>query len=348
VTPYEIVSPAPRPVWHELLASDRGAQAFQSPAWLDCAVAITGGSDASRLYTFADGRRLVLPMVRRRGLPGRLAVLASQPFGWGVGGLLAGASQVTESDVTAVLADLTQLPAVRVSVRPPSRDAAVYQAAVPSDVIRTPHREQVLELGEFGALWQDRFSGHARRSVRKAEKSDLTVEVDDTGRLIREFYGLYDASVARWAAQQHEPLALARWRARRRDPLRKFVVVARGMGTALRVYLARSAGRPAAAVLVVWQGGTASYWRGAMDKDLAGPTHANALLHKSAIQDACEAGLGWYAMGDSGASASLTRFKESFGATSRDYWGYRVERLPLTAWDAAARRTVKRALRFRD
>jgi hypothetical protein len=344
---YVVSTPAPRAVWNDLLVADPAAQIFQSPEWFDTVLAVHGGVDASRHYELPGGRQLVLPLVAKTRGP--LSTEASLPSGWGPGGVLAGAGGVTAGDVSTVLADLTRRRLLRISLRPPGRDDSAYEAVVPAGVARTSHRDQSLDLaGGFDEVWTSRFSGKARRAVRKAEASALEVERDDTGRLVPEFYGLYQASLVRWAAQQHEPLALARLRASRRDPLKKFVAVADRLGSALRVYVARRDGTPAAAIVVLTYGRTATYWRGAMDKDLAGPSRANDLLHRLAIEDACERGCLTYEMGDSGASTSLARFKESFGAVSRDYRGYRLERVPLTAWDAAARRTVKRIIGFRD
>jgi hypothetical protein len=344
---YVVSTPAPRAVWNDLLVADPAAQMFQSPEWFDTVLAVQGGTDASLHYELPGGRHLVLPLVGR--LPGPLRTEASLPHGWGPCGVLAGAGGVTSSDVSTVFADLTSRGLLRISLRPPGRDDAAYEASLPAAIARTSHRDQSLDLaGGFEEVWTSRFTGKARRAVRKAEGSALVVERDDTGRLIPEFYALYQASLIRWAAQQHEPLALARLRASRRDPLKKFTAVAERLGSALRVYVARRDGKPAAAIVVLTYGRTATYWRGAMDKDLAGPSRANDLLHRLAIEDACERGCLTYEMGDSGASTSLARFKESLGAVSRDYHGYRLERLPLSAWDAAARGAVKRVLRFRD
>jgi hypothetical protein len=345
----QVTTPAPRESWARLLAEDPAAPPFQAPGWTESVLAVRGGRDISRHYRFADGRELVLPLVRAAHAPGRWSADASMPYGWGSGGLLGGSRAVTAEDVRLVLADLADQPPLRLTIRPPARDAAAYEQAMPAGVARTRHRDQALDLsGGFEQVWTERFTGKARRAVRKAEASALTVERDDAGRLIPEFYELYQQSVVRWAAHQHEPVRLARLRAARRDPLSKFQTVAAATAPALRVYLARLDGRPAAAILVLRHGSNASYWRGAMDKDLAGPPRANDLLHRLAIEDACVAGCVTYDMGDSGDSDSLARFKESFGAVSRTYAGYRLERLPLTAWDARARGLVKRVLGFRD
>ena len=67
-----------------------------------------------------------------------------------------------------------------------------------------------------------------------------------------------------------------------------------------------------------------------------------------AITDAVALGARSYHLGESGTSASLGRFKEQFGARGHDYAEYRDERIPLSTLDAAVRRAVKRAIRFRE
>src|SRR5919198_3090827 len=80
--------PAPREAWARLVASAPRSLPSQTPRWLDAVCAVAGLEDASRLYETADGRLLVLPLVRRRLLGLDLAE-ASLPYGWGPGGLVA-------------------------------------------------------------------------------------------------------------------------------------------------------------------------------------------------------------------------------------------------------------------
>ena len=104
--------------------------------------------------------------------------------------------------------------------------------------------------------------------------------------------------------------------------------------------MARSNDIPVAAVVVLTQPGAASYWRGAMDEALAGPTRANYLLFKLAIEAACAAGARTFHMGDTGTSASLAQFKSRFGAEPVAYREYHLERLPVTAAMQRVRRIV--------
>lgn len=347
VTLIDVQTPAPVAAWSAVLACDPRALATQTPAWAECVVSSGGHRDASRLYRFDDGRRIVVPMARRTGLPARLAVHGSWPFDWGVGGPIADGPLGTEH-AQAVFADLAANTGVRVTLRTgPDADAAWDTA--PAPYVREEYSSSVVDLrGGFEEVWSRRARSSTRRAVRKAERSNLRVEVDTTGALIDDFDRLYRLSVERWAQAQHEPVLLARWRSSRANPRRKFQAVADRLAGQCAVWLAYVGARPAAGLIVLRHGRHAKYWRGAMDADLAGPVRANDLLHRLAIEAACADGCHSYHMGESRPGSGLARFKAGFGAQERRGSSFRAERLPLSAAEARVRGVVKRAVGFRD
>lgn len=341
--------PVDRRTWHELLASDPDALPTQSPAWIEALCSTGRYVDNSRCYELVDGRRALLPLVRSARRTGRAAAFDSMPASWGFGGPLVDGG-VTADAITAVVDDLAALPSLRVHLRPHPLHAAEWSMAVAGrrGVSTKPSCAHVLDLdGGFDRVWRERFRAATRSQVRKAERLGVEVETDTTGRLVPELHQLLRLSVDRWAARQHEPARLAQARLARRDPPAKLQAIAAAMGASCRVSVARHAGRPVAAILVL-QGRNAHYTRGAMDERLAAQTQANRLLHARAIQAACEAGCRWYLMGESGSSAGLHQFKSRFGAVAHPYEEYYLERLPLSRLDLAGRTAVKRALGVRD
>ena len=259
-----------------------------------------------------------------------------------------GPDEVTPEDVAAVLGDLRRRPGIRTVLRPNPLQARAWELAQPPGVVVIPRLGHVLDLdGGFEGVWERRFTGGARTAVRKAQRSELRVELDTAGRLVPVFYQLFEKSLDRWARQQHEPLLLSRVRGRRRDPPRKLELLAAALGEQLRIWVAWLGSDPAAAIVVL-QGANAHYTLGAMDKALAGPVRANYLLHRHAIEDACRAGCRHYHFGETGSSASLAQFKTRFGAVAHPYAEYRLERCPVTAIDRRMRGAVKRVVRFRD
>jgi len=335
----------PREVWRAVLADDPRALPEHTPEWVDAVCAAGPFRDATRLYEFGDGRRFVLPLVRRKGPGGAVGQLWSLPRSWGLGGLVG--PHLDPDIVRGVVDDLASLRAVRVVVRPdPAREEWQTVAAHPK-VHASRRRAHLLDL--TGGL--DDVRAHlpalTRRNLRTAERLGVRVEVDRDGSLLPVYHRLYDLSVERWAAKQNEPVALARWRAARRDPIGKFDVIAQHMGKAFRHYVAFDGNTPAAAIIVLF-GQTASYARGAMDRDVAARVRANDLLQWAAIQDACAAGCTYYHLHETGESQSLARFKERFGAVPVEYSDYRIERFPVTKVDAALRSVAKKAIGFQD
>jgi hypothetical protein len=301
---------------------------FSTPEWLDCVCASGKWTDASRLYETADGRTFVVPLARRRVPRGRWAAQASVPYGWGFGGLVV-SGRAEPGDVAIAARDLSNSPAMRTSVRPNPLSGQTWRAVVPRTVVAVPRRAHVLDLsGGFDAVWTSRFTGTARTAARKAERSGITIECDTTGRLVPVFYDLYLESLERWNPGRLG--MVSRWRGRRRDSLEKFTTVSKNLGDRCRVWVARLDGRAVASIVTFVHGANANYWRGAMNEALAGPTRANYLLQRMAIEDACAAGCQQYHMGETGTSVSLAQFKSRFGARPHDYEEYRFERLPLT------------------
>jgi hypothetical protein len=211
------ISPAPRDAWSPLAESANDALVFQTPRWIDCLCATGRYMDTSRLYETRDGRRLLVPMVRRVGFSRPLKLEASLPYGWGFGGILS-SEPLTREDVHAVLTDLESAGSARVSLRPNPLSAQTWSAGAPPTVRRVQRSAHVVDLGDGFAEVQTRFSSSARKWIRKAERSSLTVTRDTSGAHVPVFHALYQRSVERWAAKTREPLWLARLRAARREP----------------------------------------------------------------------------------------------------------------------------------
>ena len=213
-----VTSPVPRAAWESLISSDPGAVVTQSLAWRDALVAEGRYRDVSRLYEFPSGRQVALPLARRRLGTAWTTVTASWPRIGGIGGPISSDGQISTAEAEAVLADVAGRGtlAAEIQLRPGASEAWLSAA-------RQFRIEElgchVLDLaGGFSQVWAHKFRGTARTAVRKAERSGLEVEVDRSGELLPVFYDLYDKSIQRWAAMQHEPLRLTRWRTIRATP----------------------------------------------------------------------------------------------------------------------------------
>lgn len=325
-----VTSPAPRDVWADLVAGNRSTLPSQTPTWQDAICDLGAYQDASRLYETRDGRTMVLPMVRRTHLPARLATEFSMAPTWGTGGLLTSGG-IGVDEVGAVFADLASRPVLRTTIRPDFEQSPLWAATAPSGTIELPVTHHVLDLDRpFDELWTG-FSKMARKAIRRAEKVGVTVDSDTSAAYIRDFYGLYEGWVARRATERGLPLSIAMRRGRANEPLARLLMLHEEFGSTFRIWVARLDGQPIASMITLIQGDVALAWRGASNKELAGPSRANDLIHRHAIEFACSQGCRYYNMGESGGVESLMRFKTRFGATPREFAGYRLERFPITA-----------------
>jgi hypothetical protein len=343
-----ITSPVPRAAWESLVESDPDAVVTQSLAWHDAVFADGRYKDVSRFYEFPSGQKVVLPLARRRRRTAWTTVTASWPRDWGLCGPISSGGQISAVEASAVLADLAGHGTLvaEVQLRHGASEAWLGEARQYQIEERGYH---VLDLaGGFDAVWTHRFRSAARTAVRKAERSGIEVEVDRSGQFLPVFYDLYEKSIQRWAAIQHEPLWLTRWRTIRATPPRMLAAVSEHFGKDCGVWVARWKGVPVAAIVVLQSGTHAKYWRGAMDKELATPVRANDFLHSVAIEQACRDGYSCYEMGQSRPGSPLAAFKEKLGATIQSGHTLRAERIPLQALTRASRNAAKKAIGFRD
>lgn len=334
-----VVSPAPRAEWRALFDADDLALPDQTPEFTDAVCAGSSSFDESRMYELEDGRRFVLPLLRRRFSPRG----GSMPPALGMGGLVG-----PDADAAAASAVVADLKATCVSTRiRPNPLAEPIWAAASGTTSAVPMRAHVVPLdGGPDAVWS-RMRRSGREGVKRARKAGLDVEVDRTGALLAEFRELTESSVRRWADQQREPRPLARWRAARRNPPGELEAMSAALGDRFQLIIARLDGRAIAGNIVLCDG-NAHGTRAAMIKELAAPTRINYLLVWLQLEAAAAAGCRWFHMGESGRSGSIGEFKERFGAVAHDYHCYDVERIPFNRADRAARAVVKRVIRFDD
>jgi hypothetical protein len=297
-----------------VLGTSEEATIFQTPEWLDACCAGGGFEDASRLYEIADGREIVVPMVR----PKRLTAVRptrSMPDGWGYGGVIA-PGRVGPEDVEAVLDDiLRSVSSFVVKTGPLTFDA---WRAVPARR-RSSHRRHVVDIGHgFDALWSEISSG-TRNKVRKAEKGGVRVRWGPGTELAR----LHSNIHLRWAAERARrrgvPVRLAIARAKRDQPLRALEEIAQRLGERCRIVVAMIGDEPVASSVMLFHGNYAHGWRAASLREADTTGYANYLIAARSLQEAAERGNRFADLGESGGVRSLEAFKEHFRAEPRPY-----------------------------
>jgi hypothetical protein len=327
---FRVVSPAPRDIWLETLAADPNSLIFQTPTWTDMVCAGGRYIDASRYYESIDGHHWVLPLLRSKSIASGLARQASLPKNWGPGGVISSTNLCAE-DIRMIFADIQQQPALQTVLQPNPLLSPLWESAAPAGISRDARVTHILDLeGGFDAVWEKRFQSTTRTAIRKAERSNLTIEWDSSGKLIPAYFDMFMTWAMRRGRERHLPDWLVRWTNRQRDPQERFEKILQFFGDSSRIYVAFLDGEPVAATVFLVYGKHAFYYRGTSLREKANPVRANDLLQCMMIQEACRAGCRYYHMGESGGVESLMRFKAGFGAIPTPILGYAVERLPLT------------------
>lgn len=319
-----VVTPAPRTDWQQVLRADPGATVQQTPEYFSAVLRATGGRDASRSYHLADGRVLVLPLVGRTVIPG-VRVEEAYPAAFDSGGLLATGGLRAE-DVAVVVADLRTSGAASTRLAGDHHTAAAWEAGRRPGVVVTEIRVDVVDLTQgLDHLRARQFHRSVRKGLRKADRADVTVEVDTTGSLLPVFYDIYLAWTDRRAELSGLPRPVARRLARRREPWTKFAAVAEALGDRCRTFVARHQGRPVAACVTLLHAPYATAWRSYSVKELAAPVAANTALQVRALEDALDQGCTAYDLGQSTGVAGLQEFKQHLGAEPRHLLELRLE-----------------------
>lgn len=330
--------------WQTVCDTDPTSLPEQSPAWITAVCASGSFEDASRSYVAEDGRRFVLPLVRRRGPRGVGGQLWSMPEAWGIGGLVG--TGLDRYVVDEVVDDLRSLRVARASIRIDPLDEPHWgHLAEDPRVLRIPRRAHVLAVHDDEDRQLAELGRTCRNRLHRSTRNGVTVEVVPGPAAIAQHRALFECSLRRWSGRTGEPEWLAARRAQWRDPVERLYAMAAHLGDRFAVVVGRVDGVPAASAVVLL-GPTTRYTRGATDAAVAGTTGVTVAVQWAAIGLARRFGSTTYNMGESGDAVGLSRFKESLGAVAVPYAEYRIERLPFTRADALARRAVKRIVGF--
>lgn len=341
-----VESPAPRQAWLDLLTKDSAAMPYQRPEMIDVISAETAYSDASRLYTLSDGHQLLLPLLRKG--KGWTATYIGLPSDWGGGGVLCSRA-LTSADITLMMADLAALPALRIILQSSVLRGTIWREATLPKIVRTkPTRGHVVDLrGGYDAVYA-RYNRFTRRQIKKSEKKQVRVTEGSTDQNLDPFCTLIESSMHRWSEQQNEPFWLTRWRHRHMSTRTRFESMVRHFAPYGVLWMARDGENRPAAACIEYADSNAHGIRLVMDKEIAGPIGAVDALLNTILQDACERGLNYFDLGESGDSPTLAHYKERFGGVAHEYDYFYIERLPIFETDRLIRTVVKRVIGFKD
>lgn len=308
--------------WLQIAREDPDATFFHTPMWRELAVRGAGRcADASFRVTLPGGVRAVFPLQELLPRNGRgRYLLSTYPYGYGgpVADGTLGAGDLRR------LYRLAQAAATTVTGNP--------RRPAPPDVLGWSARElttQALDLAPGYEALQRNFSKGHRAAITQARRKGVTTRLAESLDDYRAYYGVYEDSIRRWgeAASPRYPWTLfaVGWELAQRHP------------DALRLWLAEHEGDLVAGAWVFYWNGHVMYWHAA-NLERAFELRPASLLLATAIEDACERGLGVFDFGHSGGHEGPEAFKRRFGATERPLVTLEYVTPPVRAASAVRRR----------
>lgn len=297
----------------QFLATHPAAMLYHQPSWLRLVGELT---DAEVRYVsiVSDGHVVaVVPVALKDGTLGRVA--NSCPFFGSHGGILATGPEAFEHAARAFLAMLKDEKVVLANVIEPlfGKDSDVYRRTLPvaDEDIRTGQFKDLGPLGEREALLGS-VSGLVRSNLRRrAWKSGLRVERDESASGLAELCAMHQAEMGAKAGGNPKPK-------------RFFDLVARHLvpGSGWRLYFGSLDGvRVAGLLVLLWRDYT-EYYTPVFRSEYRQHQPASAVIF-DAMLDAAREGRRWWNFGGSWPTQpGVKTFKDSWGATNREYRYY--------------------------
>lgn len=288
--------------WEKLVDSVDQASFFQGPTWAKILTrAYPQFKIASLLFQPDTLTRILLPLIEGTGKGGMVRAAYSMPFGT-YGGLFANTDDLTPfvRDIFAYLRSLYN----EVYIYPTPYSKVPYSLA-PFKKTATYTHILNLEPG-FDFIWEKVFNYKCRNHCRRADKSGVSVIIDDSEKAFQTYYQIYLQTVERWS------------KATTVYPWELFKAMASAKSREIKLWLARIDQEIVAGALCFYGKRDLVYWSSAMLKEFSKEC-PNYALQNEIIKDACQNGYITYNMGGSGDLEGVRTFKENFGAKKFEY-----------------------------
>lgn len=289
-----------RQEWLAVIEKSPDATFFATPEWIEAVEKSYGYENATKLFVFEDGQKVLLPLMRTNKVYSIFLQYLSVPF-HNYGGLFSD-KEISEGRVREILKALKGITTRSVVLCPPSFSKVKYPEENKSDKYST----HILDLTPgFEAIW----SGYADRDqARKARKEGITIRTGETVADYEIYYRMYLDSAKRWGLNDPQPFKL-------------YENICNIAHDKIKLWFAQCGEKDIAGIILGYFNETVIYWGGAFFYEY-GKIRPNNLLMIEAIRDACKKGYKQFDFLPSAGIAGVERFKENFGAIKFEYYTY--------------------------
>jgi len=299
-----VVSPPDRAAWDALVSTAPGATVFHTSAWAELWVEEWRGARWVA-HVVEDGQGYaggISTIVRHRGI-GRTVL--SMPFGTYGGPLVREGHADPGSVQRELLESFARVAGSRFTLRSEMTWYEGTKEEIPPPLATAESFTHVLPLQPDFVALAGGFTPAARRLVRQAEESGLTIRAAQGEEDVRAFYEIAVETVRRRGGKP-KPFSLYQRIQRSLVPT----------GLA-RYHLVHHEGKPVAGSLHLFHEGVAMNWL-PVSLESSWSLRPNNFLIARTLETLCEAGYVEYNFGASPHDAAgLIRYKESWGAHPR-------------------------------
>ena len=283
--------------WDTMADSVDSAIYFQTREWFDIWAQYAGFENDTRLIHFQSGKKVLLPLSRRRFLKGLIAFHFLSPKG--LGGFLTN-DELDPREKSALFRILKKIPALYCAVSPYDSLTNEFEGFNALD------STQVLDLREgFEPIFRKWTWGHYSRT-RKGLRGGITAAPASTAGDWKCYYDLYCDTMARWGEGTTNRYA---WEL--------FDILYRKNSPRIKLWLARYEGEIISGALCLYHNRHVAYWHSATSARFYKKLNATHVLQYFIIRDACEKGFLWYDFLPSSGIKGVIDFKSGFSPLTR-------------------------------
>jgi CelD/BcsL family acetyltransferase involved in cellulose biosynthesis len=297
--------PASEHEWQRFWEDCSTATYFHSPEWARIWAEYGRGRirPAAKLVQFSDGAEALVPWcfeVKAHGLLSRYVGSIHGTYG---GWLSREPLHVTQA--VRLVQWLTREQGRSVVWRMNPYDDGAFRAGVLAGLRCRSDVTHAIRLPRTGEQLLKGFKASYRSQIRKAlSGGEFTLSVATTIDEWREYFGVYQDSLARWG---DAPETGYGWRL--------FELWARLRSPNAKLWIARHQGRIVSGDLCLYANRHVAYWHGATLRSHLKSSVAK-LLKFEVMQDAIRRGLDWYDFNPSAGLSGVKFFKEGFNAST--------------------------------
>lgn len=285
--------------WDKIWRECDYATYFHSREWAEIWSNHTQGKifPKPKLVTFSDGKTALIPLSARKLYWGLVTDYISSVEG-GFGGWIS--TDQLQLEHAALLVDyLTARNRINLVWRLNPYDELVFKAQPPSVWDDETHAINLEK--DFKAIYTNQSS--AVRKARKAEKSGVTISVEDSLEGWKEYYEVYQETIKRWG---DSTISVYDWSL--------FQEIFQCNSPHIKLWVARYQGKIVSGALCFYAKKHSVYWHGSSLESYFQLRPVNLLMYEI-MKDAHSRGYTWFDFNPSAGLKGVAAFKVSLGAS---------------------------------